>query len=323
MAATGRIYPLPAGAKDVVVKDRAGKAVASQIVRSSKDLTSGNLIVAEVAFQAQQVPSAGYDTYYLDFTSEAAPPVATDLKIDEAKLTLENEHLPRPPGPGHRRHRQPGAQGLRPRDARRRQGALPAADRPAEPGRGQAHAPQSSRVLRQRQVEGGHRLAGQGAGAGGGAGPARPGELRFETRISLAAGARCVEIYSRMLTLVPPKPDVHPADIKEGYWFSLAPSFPATTLLRDYPFGVEPTKNPTFHALTFVDLVGKDAGLLVLHPATQFFRRHQGGRGKNLRQAGASAAGRSSLRGGEVGGRDGTGYGVAGGITVVPAHAAR
>ncbi len=93
VAATGRIYPLPAGAKDVVVKDRAGKAVASQIVRSSKDLTSGDLIVAEVAFQAQQVPSAGYDTYYLDFTSEAAPPVATDLKIDEAKLTLENEHL--------------------------------------------------------------------------------------------------------------------------------------------------------------------------------------------------------------------------------------
>lgn len=85
-----------------------------------------------------------------------------------------------------------------------------------------------------------------------------------------------------MLTLVPPKPDVHPADIKEGYWFSLAPSFPATTLLRDYPFGVEPTKNPTFHALTFVDLVGKDAGLLVLHPATQFFRRDEGGGISNL-----------------------------------------
>ena len=35
VVATGRVYPLPAGTKDVVVKDRAGKAVPSQIVRSS------------------------------------------------------------------------------------------------------------------------------------------------------------------------------------------------------------------------------------------------------------------------------------------------
>jgi len=62
VVATGRMYPLPAGTKDIVVKDRTGKAVPSQIVRSSKDLKNGDLIVAEVAFQAQQVPSAGYDT---------------------------------------------------------------------------------------------------------------------------------------------------------------------------------------------------------------------------------------------------------------------
>ena len=107
-------------------------------------------------------------------------------------------------------------------------------------------------------------------------------ELRFETRISLAAGSPCVEIYSRLMTLVPPQRDVHPADILEGYWFSLTPSFPVTTFLRDYPFGVEPTKNPTFHALTFLDLVGKDAGLLVLHPGTQFFRRDKGNGISNL-----------------------------------------
>lgn len=59
-------------------------------------------------------------------------------------------------------------------------------------------------------------------------------------------------------------------------------SFPVTTLLRDYPFGVEPTKNSTFHALTFVDLVGKDAGLLVIHNGTQFFRRDAGGGISNL-----------------------------------------
>ena len=94
VVSTGRLYPLPAGTKDLVVRDRAGKAVPSQIVRSSsRDLKTGDLIVADVAFQAQKVPSAGYDTYYLDFSPTAVPPVATDLKIDEPKLTLENEHL--------------------------------------------------------------------------------------------------------------------------------------------------------------------------------------------------------------------------------------
>ena len=87
----------------------------------------------------------------------------------------------------------------------------------------------------------------------------------------------------------PPKPDAnpgetgrHPANIKEGYWFSLVPSFPVGTVLRDYPLGVEPTKKPDLHALTFVDLVGKDAGLLWLHAGTQFFRREEGGGFSNL-----------------------------------------
>ncbi|OHB76210.1 MAG: hypothetical protein A2W31_00860 [Planctomycetes bacterium RBG_16_64_10] len=105
--------------------------------------------------------------------------------------------------------------------------------------------------------------------------------LKLETRVSLAAGSPYVEVCSRMLVLVPPHSDATPADIKEGYWFSLAPAFPAITLMRDYPFGVEATKTQTFHALSFVDLVGKDTGLL-LHSGTQFFRRDEGGGISNL-----------------------------------------
>jgi hypothetical protein len=55
-----------------------------------------------------------------------------------------------------------------------------------------------------------------------------------------------------------------------------------TSVLRDFPFGVEPTKHTNFHALTFVDLIGKDAGLLVLHPGTQYFRREETGALSNL-----------------------------------------
>ena len=66
--------------------------------------------------------------------------------------------------------------------------------------------------------------------------------LRFETRVTLTADCPYVEVTSRILAKVPPQNDVHPADIKEGYWFSLAPSFQPTEIVRDYPLGVEATK---------------------------------------------------------------------------------
>jgi hypothetical protein len=107
--------------------------------------------------------------------------------------------------------------------------------------------------------------------------------LRFETRVRLAAGSPHVEVYSRMFASLPPHSDAWPpANIKEGYWLSFTPAFPVTTVLRDFPFGIEPTKHAEFHALTFVDLLGKDAGLLVLHPGTQWFRRDDKGTVSNL-----------------------------------------
>ena len=85
-----------------------------------------------------------------------------------------------------------------------------------------------------------------------------------------------------MFASLPPHSDASPANIKEGYWLSLTPAFPVTSVLRDFPFGIEPTKHSNFHALTFVDLIGKDAGLLVLHPGTQYFRRDEKGAVGNL-----------------------------------------
>ena len=42
LATTGRIYPIPANAKDIVVRDRPGRLVPSQIIKSDKD-EPGNL----------------------------------------------------------------------------------------------------------------------------------------------------------------------------------------------------------------------------------------------------------------------------------------
>ncbi len=55
-----------------------------------------------------------------------------------------------------------------------------------------------------------------------------------------------------------------------------------TKVLRDFPFGVEETNQPAFHGLTYVDLIGQDRGLLVLHAGTQYFRREVSGALSNL-----------------------------------------
>ncbi len=92
VATTGRIYPIPAATRGLVVRNRSGEAVASQMITHTED-ADGNLVVAELAFLGTDLPSAGYDTYYLDFLPQAAPPAATALKIEESSLVMENEHL--------------------------------------------------------------------------------------------------------------------------------------------------------------------------------------------------------------------------------------
>ena len=58
------------------MRDRSGQAVASQMITHTKD-SDGNLVVAELAFLGTDLPSAGYDTYFLDFLPQAAPAAAT------------------------------------------------------------------------------------------------------------------------------------------------------------------------------------------------------------------------------------------------------
>jgi hypothetical protein len=112
--------------------------------------------------------------------------------------------------------------------------------------------------------------------------------LKFETRVTLSAGMPFVEVTSRVLVDVPPAPDQldehnrFPLEIRRGYWLNFAPAFQPTSVIRDFPLGIEPAEHPTFHALSFVDLIGKDTGLLVLHPGTQYFRREDDGVISNL-----------------------------------------
>jgi hypothetical protein len=112
--------------------------------------------------------------------------------------------------------------------------------------------------------------------------------LKFETYVTLCAGLPWVEVISRVLAEIPPAPDAlgsdnrFPAEIKQGYWLTFAPGFQPASVVRDFPLGIEPTERQTFQARTFVDLAGEDAGLLVLHPGTQYFKRDSDGVFSNL-----------------------------------------
>jgi alpha-mannosidase len=279
LVSTGRIYPLPPKTRDVVVRDRAGRIVPSQLVKTDKN-ADGPLDVAEVSFQAREVPSAGYDTYFLEFSPQATAPLKTDLRFDESQLTMENEFLrvkldPKTGSVAGLVSKTSGDEMLDPA-----QGAFPRfAGRPA-PGMSTRPEPPASYDSRDSKAQ----IDWLAKGPLFSTVRARHTwkYLNFETRVSLAAGQPYVEVVSRILAVVPPRADVVPPDIKEGYWFSLVPNFAVTKILRDFPFGVEETRNPEFHTLTFADLIGRDRGLLLLHMGTQYFQRDAAGRISNL-----------------------------------------
>jgi alpha-mannosidase len=320
LATTGRLYPIRENAKDIAVRDHLGHVVPSQIIKSDKD-NKGNLRVADVAFLAGKVPSVGYDTYYLDFLPQAASPAATDLRIDERELTMENEFVKVKLSPNFGaiislfdkrtgREMLAGDQCAFPVfrgtpnqdygllgvfvqqkyhrnelkipasfDSSKSKAAYEGTEKPAPaPGETDWRAMLNSSI---RWIE---------------KGPLRATIkthhewplLKFETYITLCAGLPWVEATCRVLAQIPPAPDAldaenrFPVDIQNGYWLSFAPGFSPTSVIRDFPLGIESSARPTFQARTFVDVVGPDAGLLVLHPGTQYFKREANGVFSNL-----------------------------------------
>ena len=111
-----------AGTKDLVVKDRAGQGCPLADDPKQQRLP-GQPRRGRGRVPGQQVPSAGYDTYYLDFLPRR-PRRSRPVSDRRGEADPGKRAPPRPPRPDNRRHRQPGGQGLRPRDARRRDGRL-------------------------------------------------------------------------------------------------------------------------------------------------------------------------------------------------------
>jgi hypothetical protein len=276
----GKLHSLPEKTQGIVVKDRAGRVLPSQIIKADLD-KQGNFTVAELAFMASKVPSAGYDTYYLEPSAGPAPAGQTSLVIDESKFLLENEHLRvalntttgaiaslihKPSG----REMIGGQSGAFPRFTGVPNPNLslhpsPPANYDSATSQGTldwvARGPLLATVRARHQWK----------------------YLNFETRVTLCAGRPYVEVVSRVFARVPPLfHNTGPVDMNSGYWLSFTPAFEVLQVVRDYPLAVEATVKNTFHALTFADLMGKENGLLLLHPGTQWFARDEKGAVGNL-----------------------------------------
>jgi len=293
IATTGRIYPIPEKIRGIVVKHHSGRVALSQIIESHKN-EQGDLLVAEVSFVAENLPSLGYDTYYLEFTAESGQGVDTDLKVDEQQFTLENKNLKIRIDQNHGAiasliDKTTGQEMLKAGNGEfphftgtpNQEYTLYTTGAPAR----QVPIPKSY-----------DSFATDATYTWVDKGPLRATLktrqewplLAFETWISLYAGSPAVEVTTRVLAEIPPAVDAYdakdhfPVEIKEGYWLTFAPDFETTSVVRDFPLGMEATRHEVFQGRTFVDLVGKDSGLLVLHPGTQYFKREGDGAFANL-----------------------------------------
>ncbi len=301
---TGKLYPLPAGTQGIVVTDRSGRAVPSQVVQAEVD-AQGRLIAAEMAFAAAGVPAAGYDTYYLEPAPRIAPAVKTALAIDESHLRMENEFLrveldAVTGAVASLIHKASGRETI---DGQR--SPFPRFTGKPNPNLSLHPAPPANYDSAAAAARPGSALAQLGMRAAPATEPAPPKPdldwvakgpllatvrarhhwkyLSFETRVTLAAGRPYVEVLSRVLARVPPLfTGTGPLDLDSGYWLSFTPAFAVAEVVRDYPLAVETTAKPAFHALTFADLLGEDFGLLLLHPGTQWFARNAQGVVGNL-----------------------------------------
>jgi len=232
-----------------------------------------------VVFLAKDIPSLGYDTYSLSYSSSDSAP-ASDLKADKTGLVLENALIriklnPQTGAIASLFDKRTGQEMLRSGT-----GQYPVFRGQPDPGyplRGSIPADYDS-------SKGKAEITWIEDGPVRCTVKARFGftHLVFETYVSLTAGKRYAEVTSRILSSVPPRRDNDPKEIKNGYYLSLAPSFKPQSVIRDYPLAIEATTKPQFHAFSFVDLTGPDSGLLVLHPGTQYFRFEPDGSLSNL-----------------------------------------
>ena len=286
VVATGRFQFKEDAGSGIVVRDAQGQRVPSQLLALERG-ESGDIVAADVAFQARQLPAFGYATYYVERTKSGEESQDAGLKTSESGFRMENEYVS---------VEIDGTIGAITKLMDRRQGndlidgkrcafpvfsGRPNRKHPAAQGVPDEFDSRKSKA----EISWVER------------GPIRAvvkavhiwPQIRFEHWVTLQAGEPFVESRVRVLADVPPPPGEgkingwqFPLEIVEGYWLSFAPAFKPKAVIRDFPFGVEATTKDAIDSLTFIDLVGPTGGLLIVHSGTQYFKRNTDGVFSNL-----------------------------------------
>ena len=285
VVSTGRFRLKEGPGGGIVIRDAQGKSVPSQLLALERD-ESGDIVAAEAVFQARQLPAFGYATYYLEKAKSVEESQDAGLRTSNSGFRMENEYVSVeidattgaiaglkgsggvdlidgkrcafPTFSGRPNREYPGAQGITERfDSRRSKAEIGWVER--GPVRAVVKAIHSWP------------------------------QIRFEHSVTLYSGQGFVDSRVRVLADVPPPPGEgkingwqFPLEIEEGYWLSFAPAFKPAAVIRDFPFGVEASGKEAIDSLTFLDLVGPEGGLLVVHGGTQYFKRTQDNLFSNL-----------------------------------------
>lgn len=265
-------FPRPAGAA-VRVYDATGRIVPCQTLAPDPRGPDSDILL----FDARELPAVGYSTFYLG-EADGAPAATTDLRISETDWKLENDSLAVELDP---------VNGAISRLIDRRTGlSLIDGQRGAFP---LFHGRPARRFLSPGELPGGYDSSSSRATlTWEERGPVRAvvkvshslPRLRLDYWISLRAGSPQLDVRIRVAAEAPPERTSErvngwqpPLHISDGYWFSFATAFKPTSIIRDFPFGIEACVKDAIDALTFVDFTGPAGGLLLVHDGTQYFKR--------------------------------------------------
>jgi alpha-mannosidase len=284
VVSTGKMYLKDTHAKGIVMVDAQGKAVPSQIISSKTDSDS-NIVTADVAFEVESMPAAGYVTYYVRFMNEEVRKDVHELKINKEDLEIENDYV-------------------RISFDKTNGSIISLFDKNTGKelldSKNQGSTIFNGRVNRKYCEQNGLEILPEHYDTSSSKasfswieeGPLRASvcvrhfypQVSFETVTTLHFNSPKVEIACRLRAIAPPAVDKKEAGIWnfEGYWLDFSPGFGINKVYRDVPFGVESAAKSTFHGFSFVDMVGDDRALMLVHSGTQYFKWKNGNILSNL-----------------------------------------
>jgi hypothetical protein len=298
LASTGKIYLKDAEVKDLCVIDASGQKLPSQTTAVSKD-AGMNIETIEMIFDAGELSSAGYSTYYIKYGNKTDDGYISDLKTDKQKMEIENKYI-------------------KIRIDRQNGNIVSLFDKKTgkellDPGLGFAEfcGSPNKRFCENNRIknvpEYFNNAASQTQITWMEEGPlkatvkvlhafpdiiptySRQFFIGFEMLITVCCDSPKVDIVCRLNAAIPPAVDKNEINgwqfenrIDNGYWLDIAPGFVPEHIYRDIPFAVEEAKKDTFHGFSFIDMVGKDRAMLLVHSGTQYFKKKEGNIISNL-----------------------------------------